>query len=127
MTPNEMRRRAARLRAEAEDLVVAAGRLRVIAGEIRPLLDGVAARSRQVWQGPAADAFETRATDADATLGRQADLLTDQAAAFTREAAQLRATAAALEREADRLEAAAAASTATAPTGTAGGGGVTVR
>lgn len=114
MTPYEMRREAARDRAAADALVVAAGRLRAIAASIRGLLSGLVEASQRVWRGPAATDFESRADAADRELRAQADVLGDTAGDFDAEASRLRAAARALELAADQQEAAAAAAAAAA-------------
>lgn len=112
MTPSAMRQQAARNRTRASALDSAAARLRVIADGIRYLLSDLSARSRQVWQGPAASDFEARADAADATVKTQAALLVTTAVEFEADARRLRSEAAALDAQAAAQEAAAAAAAA---------------
>lgn len=126
MTPTAMRQQAARNRTRASALDSAAARLRVIADGIRYLLSDIAARSRQVWQGPAASDFEARADAADATVKNQAALLVATAVEFEADARRLRSEAAALDAQAVAQEAAAAAAAlaAAAEPSDSGGGAI---
>jgi len=112
MTPTEMRYQAARNRTRASGLDSAAARLRVIADAIRTLLSDLSARSRQVWQGPAASDFEQRADAADAEVKAQAALLVSTAVDFEAQARALRSDAANLEAQATAAEVAAATAAA---------------
>lgn len=106
MTPYQLRQMAVRKRVEADALTASAARLRSVADSFRDLLEGVADRSRRVWQGPAAADFEDEARGADRDLRQQAQILSSTATGFEREAADLAAEARAAEERAAAEEAA---------------------
>ncbi|MDJ0664784.1 MAG: hypothetical protein QNJ75_09500 [Acidimicrobiia bacterium] len=110
MTPEGLRRLAAKRTAEAADLHSDAARLRSQAGVLEGLLDPLVSMSQRVWRGPAADEFEKQVRVHAGRVNEQARALSGVATDFDRMAGQKK-------REAVRLQAQAAAIEEAAGTG----------
>lgn len=115
MSPAELRRRATQKRADAAEMEVDSGRLRVQAAALRGLLDPLVGMSRQVWVGPAAQEFESQVRRYGGIVDTQAARLEDIAGELARRAIAARHSAAGLDAQAAAAEAAAAAGAAPSP------------